>query len=255
MTDGLPVPLSASKLKQFDRCPEAFRIGYIDRKPGEGGENYYIRRGNAVHEAIEDVLGEMDTLAGKDTDYLRHKFREQYRSNGGPDGYDLSDDNHQFVLDCLAVAARFAGGSEDALIGIESKAPFRSAELDHDFTGYIDVATETEVWDWKTGKSDGKDLQETLQGSVYMAGYYAHTGRIPEAIHFAYLKDEVRHTLTPSDELWATVVDKASALLKAIDLNSFPADPGDSKCHWCDYEVHCTASSTGGGGIDWEAYP
>lgn len=252
----LPVSLSASKLKQYDRCPEAFRLKYMEGREAEGGENHYLRRGNAVHEAIEDLLTEPSADLA-DEEGVQFALKRRYWDNGGQSGYDLSDENDEFVLDCLEVAGRFIAKKDPEVLGVESEVPFGSTEVDHPpgFNGYIDVATETEVWDWKTGSSSGKDLAETLQGAVYMAGYFHHVGRPPEAIHFVYLKEGKVRSREPSDEMWSTVVSKAQTLLAAIEHDSYPAKPDDSKCYWCDFEVHCSASPVGGGGIDWESYP
>lgn len=251
----LPVPLSASKLKQFTRCPEAFRLGYIEGLRSEGGENRYIRRGNAVHDAIEDVLS--DVGISDDADYLKHRLLEQFRSNAVRADYALSEEDTTFVKDALRVAARFIAKQDGTVRSIEGRAEFAVSGLQHPegFTGYIDVATDSEVWDWKTGKSEGKELDETLQGGVYMAGYHHAFGEPPEAIKFVYLKEEEVRTLEPSDEMWSEVVGTAKDLLRAVRHDEFPAIPGDSKCYWCDYEVHCDASAVGAGGIDWEAYP
>lgn len=247
------IPLSASKLKQHKSCPEAFRLGYMEQKPSEGSENRYIRRGDAVHEAIEDVIGDLDRL--DDSEYVAHRFRTTYRENGGRHAYDLSEDDHEFVHDCLQTASRFVAKHAPTVVGVESEVRFRDSDLDHSFTGYIDVATETEVWDWKTGTSDGKEEDEVLQGAIYMVGYYHHTGQLPEAVRFVYLKEQEVSSYEPSDAMWGKVLDASRALLQSIENDYYPAKPDDSKCYWCDYEIHCSASPVGAGGIDYESYP
>lgn len=252
----LPAPLSASKLKKFDGCPRAFDLRYLQRKEPVGSASRYIRRGNAVHEAIETALPNYDPESW-DKDFTQFRFVQAYNENGGRTEYSLSDEDDQFVSDCLDKAAKFVVRQTPDIVSVEASVPFHDSEIDHDegFVGYIDVVTSTEVWDWKTGKSEGKNLDETLQGAVYMAGYAAHMGRFPEKIHFIYLKEGKVKTREPSDEMWGIVREKAQNLLTAIDMNQLPAKPDDSRCYWCDHEVHCDASQVGGGGIDWEAYP
>lgn len=254
MTD-LDAPLSASKLKTYDECPEAFRLKYIERLPGASTESRYIRRGNAVHEAIEDVLSE-GSVDLADEDAVVFAFKRAYWDNGGASGYDLSQEDDEFTIDCLEVAARFTADHDPDVLAVEPEVPFSTEAVDHEegFSGFIDVATSDAVWDWKTGSSDGKDLSETLQGAVYMAGYAAHLGRVPDRIQFVYLKEEKVKTRESSDEMYQTMVEKASSLLAAIDAEQFPANPGDP-CYWCDHEVFCSESPVGGGGISWEDYP
>lgn len=256
MGEQLPVPLSASKLKTFDACPKRFQLHYVDRLPAEGADNRYIRRGNAVHEAIESYLTDRDAT-GDDQSQVAFDLKREYWDAGGQQTYRLSDDDNGFVVDCLEVAARPLADLDDQIVAVEASLPFEDAAVDHaeGFQGYADLVTATEVWDWKTGSSDGQQLSETLQGAVYMAGFASHMGRPPDAVRFLYLKEEKQQTHTPSDEMYQTMRDKASGLLDAVTFGQFPADPGESKCHWCDYELHCSASPVGAGGISWRQYP
>lgn len=257
MSEGpaFDAPLSASKLKTFDRCPEQFRLKYIERMEPAGKDTHYIRRGNAVHEALESMLKTTSRL--DDPDYVFTQAASAYRDNGGQQAYGLTDENHRFVLDCLRVAGRTVAKFDPEVVSVEARLPFDVNDIDHapGFDGYADVITETEVWDWKTGSSEDKELDEVLQGATYMAGFTQHMGRPPESVRFFYLKDEVGRSYEPSDEMFDTMREKAQALLRAADTSMFPAQPDDSKCYWCDFEVHCSASPTGGGDLTWRNYP
>lgn len=251
MTD-LPVPLSASKLKLYQRCPEAFKIRYVDRRP-EGPPNKYLRRGNAVHDAIEATLPGLNRL--DDAALIEQLLKSWYREHG--DAYRLDDEMEADVLTSYANAAKFVADRDPEIRGIELPVypPADFVDHPHGFRGYIDVATDSEVWDWKTGKSEGKSLDENLQGAVYMAGYYSVFDEPPAAIRFVYLREGTVHTHEPGDDLWAVLVEKAEAVMTALDNDHFPAKPGPSKCHFCDYERHCTTSPVGVGNVEWEAYP
>jgi len=87
-----------------------------------------------------------------------------------------------------------------------------------------------------------------------MVGYAQHIGRLPEQIHFVYLKEEKKHSRDPSDEMYEAMVSKAQSLMTAIEAEQLPARPGDP-CYWCDHEVHCGASPVGAGGVNWRDYP
>lgn len=258
MTD-LDAPFSASKLKTFAECGERFRVKYVERLQGTESESIYLRMGDAVHDSIEAVLKR--GLPLDDESLLADRFRAEYRESA----YDFSDeeipygggDPHEKVLRCLDNAATYLAKYEPSIIAVEAPVRFHHRDLDHSFAGFADLLTEgpDRVVDWKTGKADGKSLDETLQGAAYLAGYRAYTGRTPQAIQFVYLDKGEVHTIDQFDEAWETMTRKARAVQWAIENDEYQATDDDSKCHWCDYEVHCTASPVGGGNIDWRDYP
>lgn len=246
--------ISASKLKKHDECPKRFELAYVDGYRDFGPENRYIRRGNAVHEAIEKTLTEMGL-----TDNITSDLKAAYRGNGGHEAYGLTDEDHRFVLSCLQTAGRLLKRREPEIKAVELEVEFGvdRPTITRDFGGHIDLCTEDRIWDWKTGNSDGKQLKEALQGGVYMAGYTYHFGEPPEAIDFVYLKDgeEKVRTIDASDDIWQKVLARARTLLADLEEGHFEADPKESKCHFCDVEVFCPASPVGAGAIDWRSYP
>lgn len=250
--------ISASKLKTIEECPHQFELRYIRRLEEMGPDSRWIRRGNAVHEAIEDTLRESsDPSVGSDI------LKATYRDNGGQDGYKLSDGFHQQVLSCLEAASRYLRKHVDTVRDIETEVEFgvTDSAITRDFGGYIDLTTGDRVVDWKTGKSEGKSDDDRLQGAVYMAGYAHLYGEPPESIDFAYLNEETGddhpkiRSYNPDDELWETMLTKARQLMYAVEDGEYPARPDDSRCNFCDYEVFCHASPVGAGNVDWEAYP
>lgn len=284
MTDGSgwdveDHPLSASKLKTFDRCPKQFELKYIDGVDAAGTDTTYLDIGNAVHYTIEEELaGRLqagdNSVTGVDAQMLKSAFLAKlpdvvigHMVNATPDPrqqfpIELDDDQRETVVDCLDTAARWLADRQPRVRGVEDEADFRISrpDLDVPVTGYMDLTTggpddPNEVVDWKTGKSEDKDMDEALQGATYMAGYYNLYDETPDAIHYVYLKEGKVRTLDPDDDLWQTLLGKARTLMAAAEAGEFPAQPSDSKCHWCDYEIACSASPVGAGGIDWESYP
>lgn len=249
--------LSASKLKSFDECEEKFRLGYIEGYDEMGPDNRWIRRGNAVHEAAESVLRE-----SSDPSITSDVLKDAYRANGGQTAYKLSDDFHQQVLRSLETVARFCRDYVDEIRDIEAEVEFgvNHATIPRDFGGFIDVASGTDVIDWKTGKSEGKDMDETIQGAVYMGGYTQLYGEPPEAVRFVYVNPEAGDdhpkvvTMRPDDDAWDAMIGRARSLMSAVQSDEYVPNPGDP-CTFCDYEVFCSYSPVGAGGIDWESYP
>lgn len=255
MTDNWPI--SASKIKTHDTCGEQFRLKYVEGLDEIGPDSKYIRRGNAVHEAIEDALTE-----GSEPDVSEQDLIDQYKLNGGRRGYMLPEEMHEQVISCFGPAARKLSACSE-VVGIESKVEFALdvPEIPKPFVGYADLFTGTSIVDWKTGRSEGKGEDENVQGAVYMAGYYEQFGAPPESIDFAYINPDAGDdhpkvvSVEPSDDLYDVMLLKAKRLMSDVDRGEFQADPEDSKCYWCDYEPYCDASPLGAGGIDWEVYP
>ena len=246
-------PFSASKLKAWERCPELFRLKYIERVDEVGEESHHLKIGNAVHESIEAVLRAGHSL--DDQALLQDRLKAHYRDMDERD--ELDDEHHRTVLSCLDAAAKYLATRQPTIRGIELPVYFETdvGDVQHPFSGYADLCSEAKVIDWKTGKSEGKGLDEALQGAVYMAGYLAYFDEAPEAIEYVYLKEGKTRTLEPSDENWERMLEKAESVLQGVANDRYPAKVDDSKCYWCEYEPHCTASLCGAGNIDWEAYP
>lgn len=249
--------ISASKIKSFKRCEEEFRLRYIEGHEESGPPSRWIRRGNAVHEAVEDALTTFEgSKPGSDI------LKGAYQANGGRQGYTLTEEDHGLVLECLEGVARYLRKNVEEIRGVELEVEFGvdSPTVTRDFGGYMDLATQDAVVDWKTGKSEDKAAGEAIQGAIYMAGYAYEYGEPPAKIDFVYLNPEhdghpkVR-TITPDDDLWESLLGKARTLLTAIENDDYTADPAPDKCHFCDFEVYCPASPVGAGNIDWEAYP
>lgn len=250
--------ISASKIKMAEECPEKFRLRYIERYDEMGPDNRWIRRGNAVHEAIEDALSE-----ASDPSVSSATLKAQYRENGGAAGYQLDEGFHEQVLASFDAASRFLRRQVEEVRDLELEIEFGvdRATITRDFGGYIDLATDDAVVDWKTGKSEGKDAADAIQGAVYMAGYAHEYGHPPESIHFVYANPEAGddhpkvRTIDPDDDLWDELLGKARKLLAIVESGEFEARPDEANCHFCDFEVFCPASPVGAGDIDWEAYP
>lgn len=245
-------PISASATKTYKRCPEQFRLHYIEGyESGDGGSDY-LTMGTAVHETIEWYLEEhhSDWLGKAEIrDLLLGKFRER------DDSYDDAE-IHDDGLSCLEVAARYIAASDvEFLRGVEQDFEFglTRPDIDHGFRGQIDVATESEIWDWKTGRNaDSED--EVIQGMLYAMGYYATFGVVPDAVHFVYLRKEKERTLTPDDDGWQQMLRHVRRVVQSKESGQFEAKPSSSKCYWCGMEPYCSESPTGAGGIRWEVF-
>lgn len=246
-------PLSASGVKKFKRCPKSFELRYIDGKDGLAESSGHAELGSAVHEAIERILMENSIARLSETpNQLKELMVGEYRAIDP----DVDEEKFNTGLSCLEVAARYT-----AMQGLESfrgiEQDFKYAlgrdDIDHSFRGHMDVATPSEVWDWKTGTNVYEE-SEVIQGMIYAMGYMHEFGEPPEKIRFIYLQKEIERVIDPTDENWEQMLDSARAVVQAKKTGEFPADPDGSKCFWCSYEGHCPSSEgspVGGGNLTW----
>lgn len=241
--------LSASGTKTFDKCPKRYYLKYVEEyELPESDDNKYIQLGNAIHDSIEHVLTENPTL--RDEDKLKTKIESKNEEIKEYPSSMQSDAD-----ECIDTAASFIASHipEDGIRDIEEK---WSMERDGvEFRGLLDVAGDGVIYDWKTGKSDGKELDEKIQAAVYIELYYDEYGEYPDTVHFVYLKEGVLSTHERVDDgevywnsvqnkYFDTVEENVRKIRKAHREDEWEADPGD-KCYWCDYKLYCKDSPIG----------
>lgn len=238
--------LSASGIKKHRRCPKQWWFRYVsDVEPVEG-ETKYLDLGNAVHEAIEAGLRQGRT----DLAFVRTHYEHFATQYGVPD--DLWDTG----LSCIEVAVDFINDEDPEILDVEAEAEFQidRPDLQETVVGKMDVATDTEIWDWKTGSiRDETPIEEKIQGATYMAAYRVKYGKPPEKIRFLYLKEEQKRSLDPTDEVWDTMLAHALKLARSKASGQFEATPGDV-CDWCDYRRVCAEGGGIGANFDWEKW-
>ena len=243
-------PLSASGVKKYKRCPKSFELRYIEGLSATKGSSDYALLGNAVHDAIERVLLEEDISSFKERpSQLRDLMLGEYRSIDP----DIEDEHFSTGLSCLEVASRYIPMQNvDEFLGVEQDFKFSLArpDIDHSFRGFMDVATNDEVWDWKTGKNV-YETDEVIQGMIYAMGYLDEFGHPPEKIRFVYLQKEIERVIDPTDENWQQMIDYARDVVDAKKRDEFPADPSSSKCYFCGYEGYCPDTPNGAGALEW----
>jgi CRISPR/Cas system-associated exonuclease Cas4 (RecB family) len=240
--------ISASRIKKHNRCPKQYELRYERDLPGDDGNEYTVI-GSLVHDAIENVLNEHDGDFSSQNRLARHLKREFYDLEEEPDrdtelvGKSLRDD----ALGSLDTAAKYLVKRNPDIRGVEVPSLFELTSLKASAFGYMDVCTDSEIWDWKTGSTpddDGQDEGELIQGSLYMGAYYHEYGEMPEKIRFVYIKEGTVRSIDASEDNWNRMLQYARRLVNAQRGGEYPAKPSRSKCHWCSYSQFCPADPT-----------
>lgn len=250
-------PISASQVKKWKKCPKQFWYSYISDVEVSDDGNKYTEMGNAVHEAIENYLN-----AGNEMDNTSEIEKNlQIHLSAVEDDYEYGADMEERAQKCLTNAAKYLKLLDEEILGVELDRTFHVDRpgITSDFRAIMDLATENKIVDWKTGNKG----PEKVQAAIYIVAYWHEFGELPEEVHFVYMKDgDVNiHKAEEGGEVywdeevntyWDEMVPYAQAMQNAIEMGNFPADPGESKCHWCAYSRHCPEGG-GVGDIPWEA--
>lgn len=247
--------LSASRIKTHASCPEKYNLKYIKQLTPTKGKKGYGEMGSWVHLAIENVLSDHSGDFNEHT--LNSKLKQEFFRIGDTDEIDktvIDDDKKGNALDCLEVAARYISAQSPTIRGLEVPVNFHidTDAVDRTAYGKIDVVTESgEIWDWKTGSINDNytPRDELIQGSVYMAGYHNEYGELPEAIKFVYAKEEKVREVEPDEDSWQEMVQYARRLVQNEERGEFEAKPESGKCYFCSFEMYCSASAVGVGGV------
>lgn len=241
--------LSASRIKKFSSCPLAYWFRYIEREEATKEDSDYVTMGSRVHEAIENTLNQVPPW---DQDILKNLIQNEYVSLRE---YEIDDEDiYASGLDCCENAAKYLAKQEPKLQGIEERVKFNVKQLDAEFTAIMDVCTDEEIWDWKTGRiRDDTAHQQKIQGAVYMAAFYNEYGYEPEKVKFIHIKEGKVRSFEPSDEEWDYMLTHAQSLISAKSEGEFPSKPGE-QCYWCPHEFFCPDSDVGVGNVPWEEY-
>lgn len=258
--------ISASQVKTHSTCPLQYALRYVEGKEATKSDSVYITLGNRVHETLEDMLGGEEHPPFHDRQILRNILAEHYIQK---EDYYLPQDEYERGLKCVQKAADVLHREKPTIRDVEIRKEYDINRMDMStgVTATMDVATDGEIWDWKTGRvrPDDTPHEETIQGAIYLAAYYHLYGENPEAIKFYYLSPDARkytdgkedgpcvHSVEPNDENWQYMLRYAKELEQAKTSMDFPANPGEH-CYWCSYELWCPETAVGVGDVDWEDY-
>lgn len=252
--------LSASRVKLFAGCPLRYWFRYVEGKEQTKADKGYLALGSRVHEAIEKAIQEADPPPFPPEKAMAAMTQNIYNGLGQ---YDVPNDMYDDGLKYCEMAATYLCDQQPDIIGVEERVEYDITRSDFQsgFTAIMDICTETDIWDWKTGRaydSNGNVLDrivrdEKIQGAVYMAAYYDRYGRKPERIRFVYLKEDSVRSVKPTDDVWEYMLNYAKKLRKSQEEDHFPGKPG-GHCHWCSFEFWCPDAPNGMGNVPWSQY-
>lgn len=257
-----PKTLSASRAKDFMKCPLAWKYRAVDRiKPGPTLETV---RGVLLHQVLETLYGfpaEQRTL-DRAVELLDPSWdvcvneRPEYAQwltdwDGEP------PDLFKIVRDLLAVY--FALETPANIASASQEVPFTLSVGPVPIRGEIDRVDRApngaeRIVDYKSGKKPLPAYEQDAlwQLKLYAVARFVQTGRLPAKVRLVFL-GERRGILEydPKPEEMSEFVDEVTdvwqEMQSAFYRGHFPAKPS-RLCDWCDFKPTCPAHTGGGVG-------
>lgn len=243
--------LSVSRIKRFEQCPLAFKIGYIDKLDG-WHEKDAASFGKLVHKSLELVFDWVDEeeFVGKVPDEIivaryRQAFTEAEDHVTGTDvyrnGLDMVRD--YFRLNQQVSYFELLATEQSFRLDVESD----DGKVAFVIFGIIDridrvSPTRVRVVDYKTNRFlfTREELDTDLQMSIYGL---AVKSLFPWAEEVEYAFDMLRHSTRQHTRRTDEQLDMAADYMIAMGTRiesalEFPANL-NPLCPWCDHREHC----------------
>ncbi len=233
--------LSSSSLKMYRRCPQQWKLKYIDRLPE--APKPFFNLGTAVHSALEAFY--RGRVAGPPPlDEVLAAFREAF----DPDAYPTEEETERRRADGLAMTRAFyekhAAGFRPAL-AVEKHLFFEVEGVA--FTGYVDRIDKLGearigIVDYKTGGSFDLDRVKTEpQLTLYQLGTEQKLGMEVGRLALYHVPSQTafqveRHGEEQVERVRGMVREAA----RGIEAGAFEPRPGHH-CRWCDFQPFCPA--------------
>lgn len=233
--------LSATSLSTYRRCPQQWKLKYVDGLPEE--DKPFFNLGTAVHAALETFYDRRVASPAP-----REEVLEAFRREFDPAAYGSDEEAARRRADGVKMVEEFydkhAGRFEPAL-AVEKRLSFDVEGVG--FRGYVDridkVSDERiRVVDYKTGGSFDLDRVRTdPQLTLYQIGCEQTLGLEVDTLVLYHVPSQTpfeveRHGEEQVERVRAAVREAA----RGIEDERFEPDPG-RYCEWCDFRPHCPA--------------
>lgn len=264
--------LSYSHLTTFEKCPLQYRFRYIEKIPVPPSK--HISFGNSIHSTIEQfqklfLNGDYDIDAVQAESLLLEMLEKNWKS----EGYESQTEE----LEWKEKAKRALRESFVPWISQQFKMDYRILSIEDWFEiplencvlvgkiDRIDFRVEEDriyyrIVDFKTGEKVPMRMQNSEDTQLYVYTFGAEqiiASRLPshldsngdyilEKIMYFYVvpNDEVENRIdaTHKSLIMGRIYSQINSLLKAIEIEAFPARTG-RHCNWCDFNRVCSAYS------------
>lgn len=233
--------LSASSLNTYLRCPQQWKLKYVDRLPEE--PKPFLNLGSAVHAALETFYDGRLTKPPPLEEVLT-AFEEEF----DPDAYQTEEERERRHRNGLEmVRAYYEKHAEDfePAFDTEKRLSFEVGGVP--FTGFVDRLDKVDgdklrVVDYKTGRAvDLERVRTDRQLTLYQLGVEQMFGMEVASLALYHVNSQTlleapRH----NEETVEALKNTAQEVARNIQNERFEPDPGHY-CQWCDFQPYCPA--------------
>ena len=204
--------LPVTALTDYARCPQRFKLHYLDGHPGLGeGLAYGMQTGTLMHKALEhNITRPQDLLPFAEGDWEQSVFNE-----------------------AIALALKFFKlpayqQLRNTAVAKEQQISFKLNQIT--FNGVIDLVGNDWVLDYKS------DRLMQPQDHRFQLWVYAAALKYTKA-HIVYLRHDQIHSFTTRD--FTEIAIEADILSQKIYQGNYAATPTMEKCAYCPYLAFC----------------
>jgi DNA helicase-2/ATP-dependent DNA helicase PcrA len=234
------MPLSASAIETYERCPLQFKIARDWNLPAEPAAP--MQFGAVVHTVLHDYFRSVKQGAAKSREQVLEKFREEMAKGIYDDLLQRELYEKQGMEQISALLATAAAGPLPQVLDTELS--FRISVRGVNVHGRVDRLDRIEgnkvrIVDYKTGRPrDQEDADESLQLSLYALAARDAWGFDPASLVFYNLETNAPvETFRGVAELMETA-EKVRDVAERIAGGNFDPKP-DYHCAWCPYRALC----------------
>ena len=234
------VPLSASAIETYERCPLQFKIARDWNLPAEPAAP--MQFGAAVHTVLHDYFGAVRQGGARTQEQVLAKFREEIAKGMFEDPLQRELYEKQGVEQLSAFLATHAAAPVPNVLDTERK--FRVEISGVTVVGRVDRLDQIDdkrvrIVDYKTGRPrDQEDADKSLQLSLYAIAARDAWGADPASLVFYNLdtNSAVETFRTPAQLQEAA--DQVRKVADRIAQGDFEPNP-KYHCNWCPYRSVC----------------
>jgi DNA helicase-2/ATP-dependent DNA helicase PcrA len=239
------LPLSASAIETYERCPLQFKIEHQWKLPGEVVAA--MQFGNAMHSVMKhyfDALrGGRELSPEEMTQYFRNTLaavpfddplqRQLYEKQGAAQLAAFAKSRHDAPPPTVCATER---GFKIKIGGVEVQG--RIDRLDT----LAGASKAVAITDYKTGRPRSqKDADTSLQLSIYALAAERAWGYDPQRLTFHNLETGVLVETSRSRDKLRDTEDRVRQVAENIARGNFEPNP-DRHCMWCAYRSICPAT-------------
>ena len=237
-----PLPLSASAIETYERCPMKYLFQYGWRL--RSGPSASMTFGNVMHTTIREFVAESRKRTLLPLEELLAIYEREWKSAGFPDQYQEEEYRKAGREQLEAFYRSFTRTTPDVLY---QEKPFElRLEPDLVVSGRIDQVNRlegrtVEIVDYKTGKVGNVDkAADDIQLSIYAIASSEAFGLKPERLVFHYLMSGETVAARRDEKALDQAKQRIAEIAGQIRAGDFPPKPGRN-CGYCDFKPLCPA--------------